>query len=66
MAGTLDGRKIVRIFSGLKSIMPIVEKIVFAQSVYGTCFMAPFRITPGGGETTFAIAVIHHQNSSKS
>jgi hypothetical protein len=64
MAGTLDGQKIVRIFfSGQKSIMPIVE-IAFPQSVY--LFHGTILNNAGWGETTFAIAIIHHQNLSKS
>jgi hypothetical protein len=63
MAGTLDGQKIVQfIFSGQNSIMPIVE-IVFPQSVY--LFHCTIPNNAGGGETIFAIAVIHHQNTSK-
>ncbi len=42
--------------------MPIIE-IVFPQSVY--LFHGTIPNNAGGGETTFAIAVIHHQNSSK-
>ncbi len=49
-------------FSGQKSIMPIVE-IVFPQSVY--LFHGTIPNDAGGGKTTFAIAVIHHQNLSK-
>jgi hypothetical protein len=63
MAGTLDGKKCSNFFSGQKSIMPIVE-IVLPQSVY--LFHCTIPNNAGGGETTFAIAVIHHQNSSKS
>jgi hypothetical protein len=63
MAGTLDGQKNhSNFFSGQKSIMPIVE-IVFPQSVY--LFHGTIPNNAGGGETTFAIAVIHHQNLSK-
>jgi hypothetical protein len=50
-------------FSGQKLIMPIVE-IVFPQSVY--LFHCTIPNNAGGGETTFAIAVIHNKNSSKS
>jgi hypothetical protein len=42
--------------------MPIVE-IAFPQSVY--LFYGTIPNNAGGGETTFAIAIIHHQNSSK-
>jgi hypothetical protein len=49
-------------FSGQKLIMPIIE-IVFPQSVY--LFHGTIPDNAGGGKTTFAIAVIHHQNSSK-
>ncbi len=43
--------------------MPIVE-IVLPQSVY--LFHGTIPNNAGGwGETTFEIAVVHHQNSSK-
>jgi hypothetical protein len=63
MAGTLDGGKIVQIFiQAKKSIMPIIE-IVFPRSIY--LFHCTIPNNAGGGKTTFAIAFIHHQNSSK-
>ncbi len=42
--------------------MPIIE-IVFPWSVY--LFNCIIQNNAGGDETIFAIAVIHHQNSSK-
>jgi hypothetical protein len=59
----LTDEKFFGFFSGQKSILPIVE-IVFPQSVYLFHGTIPNN-AGGGGETTFAIAVIHHQNSSK-
>jgi hypothetical protein len=63
MAGTFDGQKLFKFFLGQKSIMPIVE-IVFPRSVYLLHCAIPNNA--GGDKTTFAIAVIHHQNLSKS
>jgi hypothetical protein len=59
----LTDKKLFGFFSGQKLIMPIVE-IVFPQSVY--LFHGTIPNNAGGGKTTFAIAVIHHQNLSKS
>jgi hypothetical protein len=58
----LTDKKSFEFFSGQKSILPIVE-IVFPQSVY--LFHGTIPNNAGGGETTFANAVIHHQNLSK-
>jgi hypothetical protein len=56
-------KKTFGFFSGQKLIMPIIE-IVFPQSV--NLFHCTICNNAGGDKTTFAIAVIHHQNSSKS
>ncbi len=63
MAGTSDEKKIVGIsFLGKKMYVPIVE-IAFPWSVY--LLHCSIQNNAGGDETTFSIAVIHHQNSSK-
>ena len=62
MAGTLDGQKSLEIVLGQKLLMPIVE-IVFSWLVY--MFHCIIQMNAGGDKTTFAIAVIHHQNLSK-
>jgi hypothetical protein len=59
----LTDKKSFEFFSGQKWIMPIVE-IVFPQSA--NLFHGTIPNNAGGGQTTFAIAVIHHKILSKS